>query len=382
MPLLTRPVRFLRYGRLQIEGTVLSKRLIAKLIEARVVRGYDDPRLFTLVGLRRRGVPPGAILSFVNELGVSTAVSRIQIARFENSIRRYLELTVPRLMVILDPVPVVIDNLPEDYVEEVEVPFSPKNPEFGVHRVPFTRTVYIDRSDFREVDSKDYFRMAPGKSVGLIKVSYPIRATSFSKDPDSGLVTEVRATYEKPDEGSTFKKPKTYIQWVGASSKHGSPVRAEVRFFNNLIKPKVPAGTATGASEASSSSKQGTSSEHQPPPLVDDDVPNGADGLEDGAAPSEDMTSKTAFLQGINPESEVVYSNAMVETGLHEIIARAPWPAQEGEKRPAVDSDPRRETVRFQGLRVAYFCMDPDSSASKVILNRIVSLKEDSGKGS
>ncbi|KAL8993814.1 MAG: hypothetical protein Q9169_006058 [Polycauliona sp. 2 TL-2023] len=206
------------YGRLNPPtGTVLSKRKLLKLVEDHHVREWDDPRLYTLIGLRRRGIPPGAILSFVNELGVSTALTNIQIVRFEQSVRRYLEQTVPRLMLLLDPIPVFIDNVPEDYTGEIELPFSPKDPSFGSHTVPFTKTIYIDRSDFRQVDSKDFFRLAPGKSVGLLKVPFPTKATTFEKDEGSGLVTAVHADYEKPEDGGTaFKKPKTYIQWVGS----------------------------------------------------------------------------------------------------------------------------------------------------------------------
>lgn len=277
-------------------------------------------------------MPPGAILSFVNELGVSTALTNIQIARFDQTVRRYLEQTVPRLMLVLDPIPVVIDNLPEDYVEEVEVPFG-KDPAMGNHAIPFTKTVYIDRSDFREVDSKDYFRMAPGKAVGLLKVPFPIKATNFEKDETTGLVAKVHATYEKPEEGTAFKKPKTYIQWVGSSPSHNSPIKAEVRVFNPLFKSENP------------------------------------DSAEGG------------FMKDINPNSEDIYSNAMIETGLNEIRRRAPWPEEEGEKNVA-NKHAGFETVRFQGLRVAYFTMDKDSTESKVVLNRIVSLKEDSGKAS
>ena len=320
-------------------GTVLSKRKIMKLVEEKIVRGWDDPRLYTLVAIRRRGVPPGALLSFVNELGVTTSSANIQIKRFEQSIRRYLEQTVPRLMVVLDPILVIIDDLPEDFCEELEVPFSPKDPAMGSHKVPFTRTVYIDRSDFREVDSKDYFRLAPGKAVGLLKVPYPIKATTFSRDPDTGLVTEIHASYEKPTEpDGKFKKPKTYIQWVSASEKHNSPIRVEVRSFTQLFKSENP------------------------------------DGAEGG------------FLADVNEKSEEIFPDAMVETGLVEIRQRAPWPEEAGEKVQAkaeegegrVECGP--ESVRFQGLRVAYFCVDQDSTADKVVLNRIVSLKEDSGK--
>ena len=322
-----------RYGRLNVTGTLLSKRKIAKLVDEKIVRDWDDPRLFTLVALRRRGVPPGAILSFVNELGVSTALTNIQISRFDQSVRRYLEQTVPRLMLVLDPIPVIIDDLPDDYLEEIEQPFSPKDPSMGSHVVPFTKTVYIDRSDFREVDSKDYFRLAPGKAVGLLKVPFPIKATTFEKDETTGLIISVHATYEKPEEGTAFRKPKTYIQWVASSPKHNSPIKAEVRIFNPLFKSENP------------------------------------DSVEGG------------FLNDVNSNSEEIYSNAMIETGLEEIRRRAPWPEEEGEK-DVKNKDAGFESVRFQGLRVAYFAMDKDSTDGKVILNRIVSLKEDSGKGS
>ena len=314
-------------------GTVLSKRKIAKLVEEKIVRDWDDPRLFTLVALRRRGVPPGAILSFINELGVSTALTNIQITRFDQSVRRYHEQTVPRLMLVLDPIPVIIDDLPEDYLEEIEQPFSPKDPSVGSHTVPFTNIVYIDRSDFREVDSKDYFRLAPGKAVGLLKVPYPIKATRFDKDEATGLVTSVHATYEKPEEGATFRKPKTYIQWVASSPKHNSPIKAEVRIFNPLFKSENP------------------------------------DSAERG------------FLNDVNSNSEEIYPDAVIETGLEEVRRRAPWPEEEGEKQ-VKNKDAGFESVRFQGLRVGYFAMDKDSKDGKVILNRIVSLKEDSGKGS
>ena len=120
-----------RYGRLSVAGTVLSKRKIRKLVKEKHVESWDDPRLYTLAALRRRGVPPGAILSFVNELGVTKATTNIEIKRFETSVRRYLEVSVPRLMLVLDPVPVIIDNLPDNHLEMLEMPFS-KDPAFGV----------------------------------------------------------------------------------------------------------------------------------------------------------------------------------------------------------------------------------------------------------
>ncbi|KAL7274326.1 Glutaminyl-tRNA synthetase [Rhizina undulata] len=315
------------YGRLNLTGTIMSKRKIAKLVSGGYVRGWDDPRLYTLVAIRRRGIPPGAILSFVNELGVSTSHTNIQIKRFEQTVRRYLEESVPRLMMILDPIPVIIDNLPSEYLEEFEVPFKPSDTKMGSHLVPFTNKVYIDRSDFREVDSKDYFRLAPGKSVGLLKAPHTIRATGFKKD-ENGKIIEVHAHYEND---VPFKKPKTYIQWVADAPAKGSPVKLEARLFNQLFKSENP-------------------SEH----------PDG-------------------FLADVNPDSEEIFKDAIIETGIHEVQQRAPWPEMEGEK-DQKKSGP--ETVRFQALRVGYFAMDSDSEEKGLVVNRIVTLKEDAAKNS
>lgn len=317
------------YGRLNLTGTVMSKRKIKQLVDEKYVSGWDDPRLYTLVALRRRGIPPGAILSFVNELGVTTAKTNIQIVRFEQSVRKYLEMTTPRLMLVLDPIKVIIDDLPDDHIEELENAFGPKDVDMGSHKIPFTKVVYIDRDDFREVDSKDFFRMAPGKPVGLLKVPYPITAKSFIKDETTGLVTEVHASYDKPPEGEKFKKPKAYIQWVAESPVHKSPVKAEARIFNPLFKSEKP----------------------------------------EDAEPS--------FLADIRDDSLKVYPNAMVEVGFNEISSRRPWPQEAGEAKPE-NCGP--ESVRFQGMRIGYFSMDKDTTDAKVVLNRIVSLKEDAGK--
>lgn len=276
------------YGRLSLSGTVLSKRKIMKLVTGGYVRAWDDPRLYTLIAIKRRGVPPGAILEFVNELGVTTSPTTIQIARFEQTIRKYLERTVPRLMLVLDPIPVVIEDAEE---LELDLPFSPKIPAMGSHKVKFTKTVYIERSDFREVDSKEYFRLAPGKSVGLLQVPYPIKAVSFTKDGDK--VTEIRAVYDK--EG---KKPKTYIHWVAEGSRN-----VEVRIHNALFKSEKP-----------------------------ENAPGG-------------------FLEDINPNSEEIWPNALIESGFDEVKSRAPWPEAAGE---SVLGKGGLESVRFQAMRVAY----------------------------
>ncbi|KAI9369566.1 tRNA synthetases class I, catalytic domain-containing protein [Aspergillus egyptiacus] len=308
------------YGRLNVSGTIMSKRGLKKLVDGGYVRAWDDPRLYTVIALRRRGVPPEAILSFVNELGVTTANTVINIARFEQSIRTYLEPRVPRLMLVLDPLPVVIEDYDTVSAEEMnlDIPFSPKDPAMGSHQVPFTKTFYIDRSDFREEDSKGYFRLAPGKSVGLWKSPFPVKATTFSKDAD-GKVTEVRAVWDK-----SGAKPKTYIHWVPEGSR-----KVEVRVHDPLFKSDEPAAVEGG------------------------------------------------FLNDINPNSETIYTGAMIEPGFDEVRRRAPWPETAGERS---EGTTRPETVRFQAMRVAYFTMDSDSTEAHVVLNRIVSLKQDTGK--
>ncbi|EAS34759.3 glutaminyl-tRNA synthetase [Coccidioides immitis RS] len=330
------------YGRLNITGTVLSKRKIIELVKKGYVRDWDDPRLYTLIALRRRGFPPGAILSFVNQLGVTKAKINVQVVKLEQTVRQYLETTVPRLMVVLEPLKVIIDDLPDDFVEMVEVPFS-KDPSFGSRKVPFTKVVYIEKSDFREVDSPDYFRLAPGKTVGLMKAPHPITATSFEKDLETGEIICVHAKYEKPVEGLPVKKAKTYIHWVGESPAHSSPKRAEVRAFNQLFKSDDPSAHPDG------------------------------------------------FLADINPDSEQIFTNSFIETGFDEVCRSAPWPKEqnkesgegEGETKAKEDGDAsivEPYSIRFQGMRMGYFTVDTDSKPDAIVLNRIVTLKDSAGK--
>ncbi|KAK3313490.1 tRNA synthetases class I, catalytic domain-containing protein [Apodospora peruviana] len=290
-------------------------RLKAPLIDKNVVNGWDDPRLYTLKAIRRRGIPPGALLSFIYELGVTTSLSSIEIKWFEQSIRRYLEKTDPRLMLVLDPVAVVIEDLTEEQDLD-NVPFSPKDPNMGSRKLRLTKTVCIERSDFREVDpGKDYFRLALGKTVGLLQMAYPIKTVSFTMD-------EATAVFDKDG-----KNPKTYIHWV----PEGSPA-AEVRIHTALFKSDQP-----------------------------------------GAAPG-------GFMNDLSQDSEITWPNAMIEPGFYEVRRRAPWPKVEGDQEESEGGQVNPESVRFQAMRVAYFAMDPDSTDDKIVLNRIVPLKEDSGK--
>jgi glutamyl/glutaminyl-tRNA synthetase len=218
--------RFLT-GRLNVAGTVMSKRALKQLVDEKHVRGWDDPRLYTLIAIRRRGVPPGAILSFINELGVTTATTLIQIARFEQSVRRYLETTVPRLLLVLDPVRVVIEDIGSLESQSLELPFSPKQPDLGTYTLRLTATVYIDRNDFREVGDDDFFRLSPGATVGLLHFPSPITAVSYSKDAATGQITEIRAQLAKD-----CAKPKAFIHWTPEDS-----IRVTVRVHKPLLNP-------------------------------------------------------------------------------------------------------------------------------------------------
>lgn len=319
------------YGRLNITGTILSKRKIAKLVESGYVRGWDDPRLFTLEAIRRRGVPPGAILSFINTLGVTTSTTNIQVVRFESAIRKYLEDTTPRLMFVLDPVEVVVDNLPEDYEELVTIPFRPGSPEFGERTVPFTSRFFIERSDFSEItDDSEFFRLTPRQPVGLIKVPHTVSFKSMEKD-SNGKIVRIHAHYDNEPKETTPKKPKTFIQWLPVSQKYHSPIEvAETRVYNQLFNSENPSAHPEG------------------------------------------------FLKDINPESEEVYTGSLVEHNFDSVIKNSPWvvdSVKDSEFYVKEDHN-SKEVCRFQAMRVGYFTLDKDSKDDKIILNRIVTLKD------
>lgn len=174
--------------------------MLKKLVEDGSVRGWDDPRLYTLCGVRRRGVPAEAVLAFINELGVSTAWSEILVSRFEASVRKYLEHRTPRLMMVLDPLEVVIEDLDEPM--EMRVALGKDERE-----VTLTKTVFVEKSDWRDEDEEGYYRLAPGKVVGLMGAPYPVRVVGRTDDT-------VRVVFEKEE------KPKAYIHWVGEGGEN------------------------------------------------------------------------------------------------------------------------------------------------------------------
>jgi glutaminyl-tRNA synthetase len=222
------------FARLNLTYTVMSKRKLLELVEGGHVKGWDDPRLPTIAGLRRRGVTPEAIRSFCHRIGVSRNLSTVELALFEHIVRDDLNDRSPRVMAVLDPLRVVIENLPDDAVETLDAPYWPHDiPKEGARAVPFSRVVYIERADFEESPPKGFYRLAPGREVRL-RHAYIIRCESVVKD-DAGRVVELRCTYD-PTSRATPRKVEGTIQWVSAA--HAADL--EVRLYDRLFRVESP----------------------------------------------------------------------------------------------------------------------------------------------
>ena len=226
------PPKQIEFAKLYLKNVVTGKRYIKKLVEDGTVDGWDDPRLVSISGLRRRGYTPESIRKFVELAGVSKSNSTCEMPMLEYCIREDLKLKRPRMMAVLHPLKLVIDNYPEDQVEYMEVANNQENPELGVRTVPFSRELYIEREDFMEVPVKKYFRLYPGNEVRLMN-GYFVTCTGVVKDAE-GNVTEVHCTYDpetRSGSGFTGRKVKGTIHWV--SARHG--VKAEVRLYENIV---------------------------------------------------------------------------------------------------------------------------------------------------
>ncbi len=226
----------IEFAKLYLTNVVTGKRYIKKLVEDGIVDGWDDPRLVSIAALRRRGFTPESIRSFVELCGISKANSSVDYAMLEYCIREDLKMKRPRMMAILDPVKVVIDNYPEGQTEYLEVTNNLENPELGTRQVPFTRELYIDREDFMEEPPKKYFRMFPGNEVRLMN-AYFVKCESYVKD-ENGLVTEIHCTYDPASKGGNSpdgRKVKGTIQWV--SAEYGKPVT--VRLYENIVNEEL-----------------------------------------------------------------------------------------------------------------------------------------------
>lgn len=297
------PPRQIEFARLNLSHTLTSKRKLRQLVEEGYVNGWDDPRMPTLSGLRRRGYTPESIKTLVARVGVAKANSVVDLGFLEHCLREDLNQRAARVMAVLRPLKVIITNYPEGQVEWFETENNPEDPAAGTRKVPFSREVYIERDDFMENPPSRFFRLAPGREVRL-KSSYYITCEEAVKDPSTGEIVELRCTYDPLSKGGTTpdgRRVRGTIHWV--SAQHA--VKAEVRLYENLFLTENPS--------------------------------EGDD-----------------FLKNLNPNSLEVLAECMVEPVLAEASA--------GE--------------RFQFLRHGYFSKDPDSTDSRPVFNRIVSLRD------
>jgi glutaminyl-tRNA synthetase len=234
----------IEFARLNLTYTALSKRKLLELVQGGDVSGWDDPRMPTLSGLRRRGYTPESIRNFCDRIGVAKRNSVVDVAMLEHCVREDLNRLAPRAMAVLRPLRVVIDNYPENRVEEMDAVNNPEDPGMGTRKVPFSRVLYIERDDFREEPPKQFFRLAPGREVRL-RYAYIVKCVGFENDPKTGEVTELRCTYD-PDTRSGMpqsgRKVKSTIHWVSAA--HAVP--AEARLYDHLFGKADPEDVEEG----------------------------------------------------------------------------------------------------------------------------------------
>jgi len=296
--------RQIEFARLNMTYMVMSKRKFVTLVRGGFVNGFDDPRLPTLAGLRRRGYTPEGIKTFCDRIGVTKVNSVTDVAMLEDAIRDDLNKRVPRVFGVLRPLKVAITNYPEGQTDELEAINNPEDPEAGKRAVPFSRELYIEQDDFREEPPPKYFRLAPGREVRL-RYAYFIKCEEVVKDAD-GIITEIRCTYDPATRGGDApdgRKVKATIHWV--SAQHALPI--EARLYDHLFNVPNP-----------------------------DDAPEGRD-----------------FTANLNPSSlEVI--NGFVEPSA---AGAAPG-------------------YRCQFERLGYFCVDPDSTAERLVFNRTVTLRD------
>ena len=296
----------IEFARLNLTYTVMSKRRLLELVQAGRVSGWDDPRMPTISGLRRRGYTPESIRDFARRIGVAKTGSTIDIALLEHSLREDLNRRAQRVMGVLRPLRVVIENYPEGQVEEMDAVNNPEDPGAGMRKVPFSRVLYIEREDFREDPPDKFFRLAPGREVRL-RYAYFITCVGVVKDEKTGEVVELRCTYDPATRGGDApdgRKVKATLHWV--SAEHA--LEAEVRLYDHLFSRENPT-----------------------------DVEGGAD-----------------FKDYLNPDSLEILTSCRVESGLAGATPGS----------------------RYQFERQGYFCVDPDSSAGKLVFNRTVSLRD------
>ena len=235
----------IEFARLNLSRTVLSKRKLLQLVQQNHVKGWDDPRMPTLAGFRRRGYTPDAIRTFCERIGVAKRNSIVDIAMLEHCLREDLNRRAPRVMGVLRPIKVLIENYPAAQIEELEAINNPEDPSQGTRRVPFSRVVYIEQDDFREDPPKGFFRLSQGREVRL-RYAYIIKCSEVVKDPETGEINELRCTYDpetKSGSSQSNRKVKATIHWVSAAHA----IEAEVRLYDHLFTKEDPIEIADGA---------------------------------------------------------------------------------------------------------------------------------------
>ena len=234
----------IEFARLNLNYTVMSKRKLLQLVQQGHVSGWDDPRMPTISGLRRRGYTPGSIRDFCQRIGIAKKENVIDVAQLEHCVREDLNRHAQRVMAVLRPLRVVITNYPEGQVEDVDVINNPEDPSAGTRRVPFSRVLYIEQDDFKEDPPKKFFRLSPGREVRL-RCAYFITCTEVVKEPDGGIV-ELRCTYDPATRGGDApdgRRVKATLHWVSAA--HAG--RAEVRLYDRLFVAEDPERDVHGA---------------------------------------------------------------------------------------------------------------------------------------
>jgi glutaminyl-tRNA synthetase len=237
VPVPARP-RQIEFARLNLTYTVMSKRKLLALVQGGDVRGWDDPRMPTISGMRRRGYPPEAIRAFCERVGVAKRENLVDVALLEHAVREELNRTAPRVLAVLRPLRVVLENYPEGQVEEVDVINNPEDPAAGTRKVPFSRVLYIERDDFREDPPKKFFRLAPGREVRL-RCAYFVTCREVVRDPQTGEIAELRCTYDPATRGGDApdgRRVKATLHWVSAAHA----LEAEVRLYDRLFTVENP----------------------------------------------------------------------------------------------------------------------------------------------
>ena len=295
------PPRQIEFAKMYLTNVVTGKRYIKKLVEDGIVDGWDDPRLVTIAALRRRGYTPEALRMFVELVGVSKANSSVDYAMLEYCIREDLKLKRPRMMAVLDPVKLIIDNYPEGQTEMLSIPNNLENPEMGEREVPLSRELYIEREDFMENPPKKYFRLFPGNEVRLMG-AYFVTCTGFEKD-ENGNVTEIHCTYDpetKSGSGFTGRKVKGTIHWVSAPTAG----KVECRLYENIVDEEKGKLNADGTLNLNPNSKTITTA-YVEPKLMEAKAYDSFQFMRRGDPKGQYQAGKAApFIQGACEEPE------------------------------------------------------------------------------